>query len=307
MNNINLKFYEVDEDWLPFVEIRFKGMDSKIYSALMLMDSGSNINSLAEEMRILIGKSDWVADLSEVVNVANETKGVPCAKFGFEMDGQPFQEEFAFQGQHLMQIDDMMFVGVLGNSFMQKYHLAIDYSNLTVHTSNMTLDNLKNKNCSFIIPMDYGLKFYNVPILKIRGKVRDAVILVDTGYDNFFSLSQKALDECGHSYKLTGNIHPVEGPNGSVEANECVLDFMLIDNRGNEVDKHAHQAKIDVLPNSITITEEGECDDEGTPLSPIDGMIGSTFMARQKWIIDFGVKALYKYESQEAVVSDVVE
>lgn len=295
MNNINLKFYEVDEDSLPFVEIRFKGTDSKMYSALMLMDSGSNINSLAEEMRVLIGNTDWVANISEVVNVANENKEVPCAKFGFEMDGQPFQEEFVFNGLQLMQIDDMIFVGVLGNSFMQKYHLAIDYSNLTVHTSNMTLDQLKNANYSFIIPMEYGLKFYNVPILKIRGKERDAVVVVDSGCDNF-TLSQNALDECGLSYKLTGNIHPVEGPNGSVEANECVLDFMLIYNWSNEIDKHVHQAKIDVLPNSIIITDEGECDDEGTPLSPIDGMIGSPFMARQKWIIDFGVKALFKFE-----------
>ena len=295
MNNINLKFYEVDEDWLPFVEIRFKGMDSKMYSALMLMDSGSNINSLAEEMRVLIGKSDWVADLSEVVNVANEAKDVSCAKLGFEMDGQQFQEDFSFQGQHLMQIDDMMFVGVLGNTFMQKHHLAIDYSSLTIHTSDMTMDKLKNKKCSFFIPMEYGLLYYNIPILKIRGKERDAVVVVDSGCDNF-TLSQDALDECGLSYKLTGNIHPVEGPNGSVEANECVLDFTLIDNRDNEVDKHVHQAKIDVLPNSITITEEGECDNEGTPLSPIDGMIGSPFMARQKWILDFGVKALYKFE-----------
>lgn len=295
MSEINIKFFKEDEDYLPFVEIRFKGIDSKMYSALMLMDSGSNINTLAEEMRVLIGKSDWVADLPEVVNVANETKGVPCAKFGFEMNGQPFQEEFAFTGMHLMEIDDMMFVGVLGNTFMQKHHLAIDYSSLTIHTSDITLDYLKNKNCCFIIPMDYGLKYYNVPILKIRGKGRDAVIIVDTGCD-IFSISQNALDECGLSYKLTGNIHPVEGPNGSVEANECVLDFALIDNRGNQVDKHVHQATLDVLPNSITNIEEGECDDEGTPLSPIDGMISSPFMARQKWIIDFGVKALYKFE-----------
>lgn len=295
MNNINLKFYEVDESCIPFVEIRFKGMDSKMYSALMLMDSGSNINSLAEEMRVLIGNNDWGANISEVVNVANETKEVSCAKFGFEMDGQPFQEEFAFQGQHLMQIDDMIFVGVLGNTFMQKHHLAIDYSNLTVHTSNMTLDKLKNTNSSFIIPMEYGLKYYNVPILKIRGKERDAILVVDTGCD-IFSISQKALEECGLAYKLTGNVHPVEGPNGSVEAKECVFEFSLIDISCNEVDKYMHQAIAEVLPSSIIVTDEGECDDEGTPLSPIDGMIGSPFMARQKWIIDFGVKALFKFE-----------
>ena len=292
MNKMNMKIYKTDESCLPFVEIKFKGMDSMMYSALMLMDSGSNINSLAEEMRVLIGNNDWVADLSEVVNVANETKGVPCAKFGFEMDGQQLQEEFAFQGQHLMQIDDMMFVGVLGNTFMQKHHLAIDYSNLTVHTSNMSLDKLKNANCSFIIPMDYGLKYYNVPILKIQGKECDAVTIVDTGCDNF-SISQKALEECELSHKLTGDFYPIHGPNGSVEANECVLNFTLADSVGKKINSVTYQETVKVLPNSISVTDDGECDDEGTPLTPIDGMIGSPFMAKQKWILDFEVKAIY--------------
>ncbi len=289
---MNMKIYKTDESCLPFVEIKFKGMDAKMHSALMLMDSGSNINSLAEEMRVLIDNNDWVANISEVVNLANETKEVPCAKFGFEMDGQQLQEEFAFQGQHLMQIDDMMFVGVLGSTFMQKHHLAIDYSNLTVHTSNMTLDKLKNANCNFIIPMDYGLKYYNVPILKIQGKGHDAVAIVDTGCDNF-SISQKALEECELSHKLTGIFYPIHSPNGSVEANECVLNFTLADSAGIKIDSETYQETVNVLPNSISVTDDGECDDEGTPLTPIDGMIGSPFMAKQKWILDFGVKAIY--------------
>lgn len=46
---------------------------------------------------------------------------------------------------HTMYLDiinDLMFVGVLGNTFMQKHYLAIDYSSLIVHTSGMTFDKL---------------------------------------------------------------------------------------------------------------------------------------------------------------------
>ena len=49
-----------------------------------------------------------------------------------------------------MPIDDMMFVGVLGNRFMQKHRLAIDYTNMTVHTSNMTNEELNNGKYEFV-------------------------------------------------------------------------------------------------------------------------------------------------------------
>ena len=162
----------VEGDSLPFVEIKFKGMDGKIHSALMLMDTGSNFNILAAEMKVLISKSDWLDErLDGAVNVANEVSELSQAMFNFGMDGQLFQEQFAFvDGQHIMPIDDMMFVGVLGNRFMQKHRLAIDYTNMTVHTSNMTNEELNNGKYEFVIPIEYGLKHYNTPILHIKGK-----------------------------------------------------------------------------------------------------------------------------------------
>ena len=180
MNNINAKMIKVDEDVLPFVEIKFKGIDGKIYSALMLMDTGSNFNILATEMKVLIGKDDWLEEsLDGVVNVANEVSDLSQAMFKFEMDNQKFQEQFAFvDGQHLMQIDDMMFVGILGNHFMQKYRLAIDYANMTVHTSNVTAEELNNGKYEFVIPIQYGLKHYNTPILHIKGEKHSAVAVV---------------------------------------------------------------------------------------------------------------------------------
>ncbi len=295
MNNINAKMIKVDEDVLPFVEIKFKGIDGKIYSALMLMDTGSNFNILATEMKVLIGKDDWLEEsLDGVVNVANEVSELSQAMFKFEMDNQKYQEQFAFvDGQHLIQIDDMMFVGILGNRFMQKYRLAIDYANMTVHTSNVTAEELNNGKYEFVIPIQYGLKHYNTPILHIKGEKHSAVAVVDTGCDEF-TITQRAIDECGLSPYITGNTVEVTGSNGSVDGQECVLNFSLTDHKGNRIGKQSFEETVEIIPTIPNVLEDGECDEDGKLLPPVDGMIGSPFIAKQKWILDFGEGAIYK-------------
>lgn len=289
-----MEFYMVDESVLPFVEIKLKGIDGKIYSTLMLMDTGSNFNILATEMKVLIGKDDWLEEsLDGVVNVANEVSELSQAKFKFEMDNQQFQEQFAFvDGQHLIQIDDMMFVGILGNRFMQKYRLAIDYANMTVHTSNVTAEELNSEKYKFVIPIEYGLKYYNAPILHIKGKRHGAVVVVDTGCDEF-TITQRAIDECGLNYRITGNTVEVTGSNGSVDGQECVLNFSLTDHKGNQIGKQSFEETVEIIPTIPDVLEDGECDEEGKLLPPVDGMIGSPFMAKQKWTIDFGEGAIF--------------
>lgn len=292
---IDVKMYKVDEDVFPFVKIKFKGKDSKLYSAVMLLDTGSTGNSFVTEMRMFMNDEDWLPEESdEVVTLTNEATKVSCGKFVFELDGKTFQEKFFFfENQHLMKIDDMMFVGVLGIRFMQEHHLAIDYANMTIHTSDTTLEELKNDKCDFIIPLDYGLKYYNAPILHIQGKENDAIMIVDTGC-NSFSISQNAIERCGLTYKFTGNIYPADGFNGSVKVRECLLYFNIAEEPNHSINKTSHRVVAYVLPHSYNVTKDGECDEEGNPLVPIEGMIGSPFMAKQKWILDFGAKAIYK-------------
>ena len=293
--NINIDFFKVDEDALPFVEITFMGMDSKMHTALMLMDSGSSVNTLMTEMRVLISESDWLPEESdEVVTVTNEATRVPCGKFQFELDGESFQEKFYFfENQHLMQIDDMMFVGVLGNRFMQKYRLAIDYSKMSIHTSTIKLETLRAGKCKFIIPLEYGLKNYNAPILNLNGSEYNPIVVADTGCDDL-TISKKAIEDNNLSYQLTGRVLPIVGPNGSFEANECILDFSFTTHFDNDFNKQSYQETAEILPYSLNVTDEGECDEDGKLLSPIDGMIGSPFMARHKWVLDFGGKVIYR-------------
>ena len=44
-----------------------------------------------------------------------------------------------------------------------------------------------------------------------------------------------------------------------------------------------------------TVEEAQKNLEDGNLLPPVDGMIGSPFMAKQKWVIDFGVRAMYKF------------
>ena len=295
-NKFNVSFYKVDEDdVMPFVEIKFKGKDGKTCSALMLMDSGSNVNALSTEMRSFIDENDWLPDESEkVVSLDNEEIEHPCAKFQFEMGGYIFNEKcLVFNNLHVMQIGDRMFIGIIGTRFMQKYHLAIDFRKMSVHTSDMTMEDLHKQGGDFIIPMEYGLKHYNGPILKIRGDKRDAIAFLDTGSDGL-TVSQTAIEECGLTYKITSDVQSVLGGNGNVDAKECILNFRIADHLGNDIDNTYYKEEAIIVPHSFDVLEDGECDDEGKLLSPLEGMIGTPFIAKQKWILDFTAKAIYK-------------
>lgn len=298
-NKFNVSFYKTGEDEImPFVEIKFQGKDNKIYKALMLMDSGSCVNTLSAEMRSFIEDNDWLPEESDnVVSLDNKESNHPCAKFQYVMDGYMFQEKFlVFDDMHVMQVGDRMLIGILGTRFMQQYHLAIDYEQMSLHISDLTLQDLQKKQCDLIIPIEYGLRYYNGPILKIRGDKRDAIAYVDTGSDSV-SISRAAIEECGLSYKITVDEHSVLGANGNVGAQVCELDFRIADHFGNDIGMISYNEEVYILPHSYNVTEVGECDDDGNLLHPIEGMIGSPFIAKQKWILDFCAKAIYKYKS----------
>ena len=137
----------------------------------------------------------------------------------------------------------------------------------------------------------------NVPTLHIHGKEHDAIVFADTGCDNF-SISKNAIEKCSLTHKFTKNVHSAYGPDGSIKVKECLLDFIIAEEAHDGGNKILHQVIADVLPHSLNVTEDGECDDEGDLLVPLEGMIGSPFMAKQKWILDFGVKAIYKKSSK---------
>jgi hypothetical protein len=164
---------------------------------------------------------------------------------------------------------------------------------MTIHTSNVTAEELNNGKYEFVIPIQYGLKHYNTPILHIKGEKHSAVAVVDTGCDEF-TITQRAIDECGLSPYITGNTVEVTGSNGSVDGQECVLNFSLTDHKGNRIGKQSFKETVEIIPTIPNVLEDGECDEDGKLLPPVDGMIGSPFIAKQKWILDFGEVAIYK-------------
>jgi hypothetical protein len=40
--------------------------------------------------------------------------------------------------------------------------------------------------------------------------------------------------------------------------------------------------------------EIGDCDTNGDQLPPIEVLLGSPFIARERWILDFGANIIYK-------------
>lgn len=293
--NINLEFYEPDEDAIPFVKVIIKGKGSRMIPVLMLMDSGSSLNMLVTEVRELIDPQNWLPEEStEMVSITNETLKTPCANFCFEMNGKKFQEKFCFmENFNVMEYKGVPLVGVLGIQFMQKHHLCIDYINRSVCTSDLFSGNTRDNNVEYYIPVEYGIKYYNAPTIEIKGKNRNIIMVVDTGTDSI-TISREVIEDNMLPFKLTGNNYSIDGPNGSVDAEECMLELNIPVHSENGICELKILETMMIIPNSINTIEEGECDDDGNPLSTIDGLLSSPFMAKQGWILDFAQKVIYK-------------
>jgi len=54
-----------------------------------------------------------------------------------------------------------------------------------------------------------------------------------------------------------------------------------------------------VLPHTLLSTEEGQCDENGNELPPIVSLIGSPFMSRENWVLDFGARIIYKRKAEK--------
>ena len=67
----------------------------------------------------------------------------------------------------------------------------------------------------------------------------------------------------------------------------------LTDHKGNKIGIQSFEETVEIIPTISDVLGDGECDEDGKLLSPVDGMIGSPFIVK-KWTIDFGEGAIYK-------------
>ena len=294
--DIRVKMFRVTGDYAPFVKVSYKDKNAEERSGLFLIDSCSSNNILIGEMMDSIGDNcKKEGDNGRVYTISGEYVSVEYVTFSFALGGDLFSEEFGINDVILPEMTgDLQIIGILGEQFLMKHHLVIDYSDFTIYTSEESKIDIAD--CDFFTPMEMGLKYYDLPLVHIYQNGKEILALADTGATNNLLASQTIIDndfEC----QFLKSTDTITGLAGEMEVKEAIVNFNLLTLKENGVEILSHFDLFKVTPGYIYMLKEGMCDEEGELLPPIEGIICSPFMAKEGWILDFGVGIIYKLKA----------
>ena len=302
MKDFKVKMYRVVDDLAPFVEIGYVNKDGQEQTGLMVLDSGSCQNVLfgirAEKLGLVYEKTEQTVTICTLGNETTETR---VANYSFVMEGVEFHEPFCFNENEIhfpSRVGDLPIIGILGNIFMQLNSLAIDYENHTLHTSNVSPANLPISDCDFFFPMEIGLKHYGVPVLAIRQNGEDIAVMADTGSSGN-TMAMPAIKEYDFDCQEIGKEDVITGLNSSMEAKEVKLKYNLLTLTDGDPKEVSFESSFLTIPNYPLVYEKKTSEDSDK--QPVVGIIGSPFMAAHGWVLDFGVKYIYKRKADKPV------
>jgi hypothetical protein len=292
--NIRVNMFRVVGDLCPFVQVDYLDKWAEEHTGLMMLDSGSTVNVLSRHMADQVSELCKIHDeTTDVLTVTNDLVTTDTIRFSFVFGGIQYSEKFCICDEYQCEnVDDLPIVGILGNEFMQKHSLVIDYSEYTLRSSTATPANLTISDCDFFFPMEIGLHYYGVPVLSIQQDGQDIVTLADSGSaDNI--LSEMVIRKHNIPCIIQCEDGHVHGISGSVKAKDAKVSFNLLTSRKDEPETIPYEDHFMVSPLSLSIVNNS-LNEENEKLPPIEGILGSPFMAKEGWILDFGAKIIYK-------------
>ena len=294
-NDIRVEMFRVVGDMAPLLQVYYLDKDAQEHTGLFLLDSGSNDNFLCANMAFCIGKHSKVeGKTGHVYTINGDYMSVDYVKFSFAFGGNQFHDVFGMSNVCLPEIaGDLQIIGILGQEFLLKHQLVIDYSNFTIHTSDVSPKNLSISDCDFFTPMNIGLKYYNMPLVSMYQNGTEIMVLADTGA-SYNVLSSQAIKDYGFECQVAERIETITGLAGGVDMKEAMVNFYLLTLKGDRVVALSHHDLFKVSPHYIYTPQEGLCDEDGEQLQPIEALICSPFMAKEGWILDFGAKIIFK-------------
>ena len=298
-NDIRVEMFRVVDDLNPFIKVDYVDRDAQEHTALMILDSGSNVNLLSCEADRYIGIMCRYDDAElEITDSVGETMIADFVHFSFSFGGEQFNEDFGIDKDcHLGNVEDLPIIGLLGNKFMQQHGLVIDYSDYTVHTSDIHLTGLCASYCDFIFPMETGLKNYGFPVLAIHHDETDAAVLADTG-SSANVVSTQCISQCDLKCEYKDENETLNGLKGTSEARWANVSFNLLTLREDCAESIPFHDSFMVINHPVA---EGYVFNDDVS-QPIEGLIGSPFMAKEGWTLDFAQKVIYKRKCQTNLI-----
>lgn len=293
--DIRLDIVRVEGDAAPFVEVYYLDRDVQERTGLLLLDSGSTINFLSAEMLDNISESSKLnCEEKNICTIGTNSFKADSVRFSFALGGKLFSETFCISKHKLpIEVKGEKVIGLIGNRFMLKHKLAIDFSDFTLYTSKVNPKILSISDCSFFFPMDIGLKHYSLPVLAIRQKAKELVTMVDTGSASNM-ISEQALSEYKFNCSHTDVKDLVACIDAQFSVGQAFVRFSLLTLKEECVSKITRYDYFNVLSTYIDSTEKKECDEYGNRLPSIEALLGAQFLAKERWILDFGARIIYK-------------
>lgn len=313
MNNesksIKVKMFRIVGDLAPLVRVDYIDKDAQEHSGLMMFDSCSTVNVLSSEMANCIGILSKMNNKSEeVITSTNIVVSLNRADFSFAFGGVQFHETFCINDHRLPRIKgDLPLVGILGNKFMLKHRLVIDYGDYTIHNFNANPELFSVSDCDLFVPMGYGLVYYGVPLLAMVHGEKQVFTMADTGA-SFNIVAKQTISDNGFECQYQGESDSISGLGGEeTKAEDAIVKFefeTLKDDDGS-LDEISYTSQFKVIPHYPYTPSQGSCDKNGNSLPPVEVIIGSPFMAKEGWVLDFGADIVYKRKST-ALLKDAV-
>ena len=294
-NGIRVEMFRMKGDVAPFVKVDYMDKYAEEHTGLMLLDSGSMGNILSNEMADGIGILCKLEDEGTIVHsIANEVMETNNVRFSFAMGGRQFHDTFCLSTNALpIKVKGMKVVGILGIQFLKQHGLVIDYSDYSLHTSCVNPDNLSISDCDYFFPMEIGLNNYGLPVVAVIQNKKEIVALVDTGATSNM-IAEQTVNNHKFNCSRTNEKDVMMGVAGEVEVEEAIVKFNLATLTGASIRKLSRHANFYILPHYVFTPSEEFCDAKDEQRPPIEVAIGSPFMARQGWVIDFGAKIIYR-------------
>ena len=305
MNNeskkISAKMFRIVGDLAPLIIVDYVDKDAQEHSALMMLDSCSTVNVLSSEIANSVGiLSKRDNENEDIITSINTVVSLNSADFSFAFGGVQFHETFCINDHHLPHIKgDLPLIGILGNKFMLKHRLVIDYSDFTIHNTNANPENLAVSDCDLFVPMGYGLVYYGIPLLAMTQGEKQVFTMADTGA-SFNVIAKQTINDNGFECQYLGGTDSISGLGGSeTEAENAMVKYKIetMKDGDGSLDEISYNSQFKVIPHYPYTLPQGSCDKKGNPLPPVEAVISSPFMAKEGWVLDFGADIVYKRKS----------
>ena len=296
MEKFKAKLRDIQEMKFPIVKAAFKGKDDQMFVGVMLIDTGSANCILNKSVIPYLDDNAVIEDITKKIH-SMQGKCVECQGYSlfFRIGNGVFSDTFYVnKDMNFDQMFDYPFIGIIGHEFLQKNKIVLDYETGTLHASEGIIE-VNLEEYAFFFPMSYGLKRYNIPVVGLVYGDKEYLMVADSGANDTI-ITKYLIDDAGICAKHLGDDGTVTSFSAETLETalyDVTLSIISVGGTPGCPKVYTQNDKVQVISHCQYIMEELK-DAEGNKLMPMSGLLSSSFMHKNKWVLDFGTGVMYQ-------------